>query len=66
MLGVRSLTADLLSDPTLLLNNYELNRIPWHKGATAGEFVVCSEDRMEEQICNFGVTISTEVTIMEV
>lgn len=66
MLGVRSLTADLLSDPTLLLNNTELNRIPWHKGTTAGEFVVCAEDQMEARISNFDVVISTEVTIMEV
>ena len=64
MLGVRSLAADLLSDPSLMLNNNELSRIPWHKGANAGEFVVDAQDRMEQQAC-IGVSVSTEVTILE-
>lgn len=65
MLNVRSLAAELASDPSLLLNNAELNRIPWHKGANEHEFVVCQDDIMEERVC-IGVGISTEVTIMEV
>jgi hypothetical protein len=40
MLGIRSLAAELISDPAWLLNNAELSRVCWKKGPNAGELIV--------------------------
>lgn len=40
MLSIRSLTADLVSDPALLFNNAELSRIPWKKGPNNRDIIV--------------------------
>lgn len=46
MLDIRSLTADLTSDPAvLMLNNNELSRVSWKKGPRAGDIIVDMDDR---------------------
>jgi len=40
MLSIRSLTAELISDPALVLNNAELSRVRLMKGSKVGEFFV--------------------------
>jgi len=40
MLGIRSLAAELISDPALVLNNAELSRVFLQRGSHAGEFIV--------------------------
>lgn len=38
MLGMRSLAAELISDPALVLNNIELSKVPWKvRGASTGQ-----------------------------
>jgi len=44
MLGIRSLAAELISDPALLLNNAELSRVFLRRGINAGEFIVNVND----------------------
>jgi hypothetical protein len=44
MLGIRSLAAELVSDPALVLNNAELSRVCWKKGPNAGELIVDVDD----------------------
>jgi hypothetical protein len=52
MLGIRSLAAELISDPTLLLNNAELSRVLLKKGTNAGEFIVNVD---HEDVTKYGV-----------
>ncbi|KAJ7508373.1 hypothetical protein B0H11DRAFT_1964590 [Mycena galericulata] len=40
MLSIHSLAAKLGSDSAWLLNNIELSRVPWRRGATEGEIIV--------------------------
>jgi len=40
MLSIHSLAAKLGSDSAFLLNNIELSRVPWRRGATEGEIIV--------------------------
>jgi hypothetical protein len=40
MLSIHSLAANLGTDPEWLLNNLELSRVRWKKGAHAGELLV--------------------------
>ncbi|KAJ7052255.1 hypothetical protein C8F01DRAFT_1261967 [Mycena amicta] len=40
MLSIHSLAAKLGSDSAWLLNNVELSRVPWRRGATEGEIIV--------------------------
>jgi len=40
MLSIRSLAAELVSDPALVLNNAELSRVCWKKGPNTGELIV--------------------------
>ncbi|KZP20908.1 hypothetical protein FIBSPDRAFT_826294 [Athelia psychrophila] len=61
MLSIRSLTADLTSDPAvLLLNNNELSRVSWRKGPNAGDIIVDMDgrDRRLE-----GISMDTVVNI---
>jgi hypothetical protein len=44
MLGIRSLAAELISDPALLLNNAELSRVFLKRGTNTGEFIVNVND----------------------
>ena len=44
MLGIRSLAAELVSDPALVLNNAELSRVCWKKGPNSGELIVEVDD----------------------
>lgn len=62
MLGLRSLAADLVTDPQLLLNNTELSRVPWRKGANAGEFMVYVEDRGRQPSLDINVSTRMEMT----
>jgi hypothetical protein len=52
MLGIRSLAAELISDPALLLNNAELSRVFLRKGVNAGEFIVNvnDEDSLQSEV----------------
>jgi hypothetical protein len=52
MLGIRSLAAELISDPALLLNSAELSRVCLKKGPNAGEFIV---DIQGDDKSTFGV-----------
>lgn len=52
MLSIRSLAAELISDPALLLNNAELSRVFLMRGTNAGEFIVNVNDNNSLQ---FGV-----------
>jgi hypothetical protein len=52
MLGIRSLAAELISDPALLLNNAELSRVFLKRGTNTGEFIVNVHDDDSRQ---FGV-----------
>jgi len=46
MLSIRCLTADLTSDPAVLvLNNNELSRVSWRKGENAGDIIVDMDGR---------------------
>ncbi|KAJ6601044.1 hypothetical protein DFH09DRAFT_900529 [Mycena vulgaris] len=51
MLSIHSLAAKLGSDSAWLLNNIELSRVPWRRGATDGEIIVdrFGGDRDEEE-----------------
>jgi hypothetical protein len=40
ILGIRSLAAELVSDPALILNNAELSQVRWKKGLNVGELIV--------------------------
>jgi hypothetical protein len=40
MLSIHYLAAKLGSDSAWLLNNIELSRVPWRRGATEGEIIV--------------------------
>jgi len=52
MLSIHSLAAKLGSDSAWLLNNIELSRVPWRRGATEGEIIVdrFGHDRDEEEL----------------
>ena len=52
MLSIHSLADKLGSDSAWLLNNIELSRVPWRRGATEGEIIVdrFGHDRDEEEL----------------
>jgi len=54
MLGIRSLAAELISDPAWLLNNAELSRVCWKKGPNAGELII-DVDEGDNDKAYFGV-----------
>jgi hypothetical protein len=48
MFSIHSLAAKLGSDSAWLLNNIELSRVPWKRGATEGEIIVDRFARADE------------------
>ncbi|KAJ7631729.1 hypothetical protein DFH06DRAFT_1438969 [Mycena polygramma] len=64
MLSIHSLAAKLGSDSAWLLNNIELSRVPWRRGATEGEIIV---DRFrrdpEEDDDYYGVSESPSASV---
>ncbi|KAL6307806.1 hypothetical protein BKA93DRAFT_815776 [Sparassis latifolia] len=50
MLSIRSLAANLSIDPNWLLNNAELSRVQWRKGAHDGELIVEIGPREEDEV----------------
>jgi hypothetical protein len=51
MLSIRFLAAELISDPSLVLNNAELSRVHLTRGPQAGEFVVdVNADRLQFEV----------------
>jgi hypothetical protein len=49
MLSIHSLAANLGTDPEWLLNNVELSRVHWTKGAHDGELIVVVDSRDGEE-----------------
>lgn len=65
MLSIRSLTAELSSDPALLLNNAEMTRIPWKKGRNPGEIIVEMDDLGDPMPDLINIGRTTSVTYWE-
>lgn len=50
MLSIRTLTAELVSDPALVFNNTEMGRVCWRKGRNPGDIIVDVPDRTSPDI----------------
>lgn len=64
MLNIRSLAADLVSDPTaLLLSNTELSRVHWRKGTNSGDILVDMDDRRRYATVEIGMQVRHEHSV---
>lgn len=65
MLSIQCLTADLTSDPALLLNNNELGRIAWKRGPNVGDIIVDTDDHRRLEGAGMAMQIRYERNIEE-